>query len=144
MSSNDQQGERTLLKNRQGEAPASKRNQAEARRVLRQAAPFVCCAVCGLSVPTSVTIAHLDHNAGNNASENLAWLCQTHHWMYDAGLYPLEGIRLLQAHWQKTRGTPDHKPRMKDAGAKAARTRRAGLAAKKAWATRRGNPVSAT
>jgi hypothetical protein len=36
--------------------------------------------------------------------------------MYDAGLYPVEAIRLLRSHWQKTKGVPDHKPRMKTAG----------------------------
>jgi hypothetical protein len=37
--------------------------------------------------------------------------------MYDSGFYPIEAIKLLRAHWQKTAGKPDHKPRMKDAGA---------------------------
>ncbi len=40
--------------------------------------------------------------------------------MYDAGLYPPEAIRLMRAHWQETKGKPNHKARMKDAGAKAA------------------------
>ena len=57
--------------------------------------------------------------------------------MYDAGLYPIEAIRLLRAHWQATQGKPDHKPRMKDAGAKAALVRRRSNAARKAVATRR-------
>jgi hypothetical protein len=54
---------------------------------------------------------------------NLAYLCGTHHWMYDCGLYPIDAVKLLRDHWQKTLGKPDHKPRMKDAGAKAARKR---------------------
>jgi predicted restriction endonuclease len=99
------------------------RNQAVARRVVNEAYPFHCCAVCGLQVATCLHIAHLDHRSGNNAPDNLARLCPTHHWMFDAGLYPVEAIRMLQVHWQKTRGTPDHKGRMKDAGAKAAVTR---------------------
>ena len=57
--------------------------------------------------------------------------------MYDAGLYPIEAIMLLQAHWQTTQGQADHKGRMKDAGVKAARTRKRRAAARKAWATRR-------
>jgi hypothetical protein len=114
-----------------------RRNQGEARRALKQAAPFVCCALCGLAIPTCITVAHLDHNAGNNKADNLAWLCQTHHWMYDCGFYPREAISMLQAHWQKTKAVPDHKPRMKDAGAKAARRRKAGSSARKAWVTRR-------
>ena len=112
------------------------RNQAEARRVVNTTYPFRCCAVCGLQVATCLQVAHLDHNAGNNDPENLARLCPTHHWMYDAGLYPVEAIKLLQAHWQSTEGKPDHKGRMKDAGAKAALTRKRRSAARKAVATR--------
>jgi len=59
--------------------------------------------------------------------------------MYDAGLYPLEAIRLLQDHWQTTRGKPCHKARMKDAGVKAALARKRREAARKAVATRRRN-----
>lgn len=118
---------------------AEMRNQSEARRVLSNAAPYKCCAVCGLTLATCVTIAHLNHDAGNNTPENLAWLCQTHHWMYDAGLYPVEAIRLMQRHWQTTQGQPDHKPRMKDAAARAALTRapRAREIAARAVAARR-------
>ncbi len=96
------------------------RKQAVARRVLNEHYPFKCCAVCGLQIATCLTVAHLDHNAANNAPDNLARLCQTHHWMYDAGLYPIEAVRLLQAHWQTIKGVPDHRGRMKDAGAKSA------------------------
>jgi hypothetical protein len=113
------------------------RNQNEARRVLDAHFPHQCCVVCGLTLPTCLTIAHLDHHAGNNHPDNLARLCQTHHCMYDAGFYPKEAIRLLQAHWQVTKGTPNHKPRLKDAGAKAARTRKLRSATRKAVATRR-------
>src|SRR5262245_11708381 len=84
------------------------RKQAIARRIARAAYPFQCCVVCGLQVPTCLTIAHLDHNAGNNDSDNLAVLCQTHHWMFDCGFYPVEAIRLLRAHWQVTKGVPSH------------------------------------
>jgi predicted restriction endonuclease len=93
--------------------------------------------VCGLQLATCLTAAHLDHNPGNNALDNLARLCPTHHWMYDAGLYPIEAIRLLQEHWQTVRGVPSHKARMKDAGAKAALTRKRKVAARKAVATRK-------
>ena len=115
------------------------RNQTVARRVLNEHYPFKCCAICGLQIPTCLTVAHLDHNAGNNAPDNLARLCQTHHWMYDAGLYPIEAITLLQAHWQTIKGVPDHKGRMKDAGAKAALTRKHRDAGRKAAETRRKN-----
>jgi predicted restriction endonuclease len=113
------------------------RNQAEARKVAAKHYPFRCCVVCGLQLPASLTVAHLDHHAGNNDPDNIAYLCGTHHWMYDAGLYPLEAINGLRAHWQKTEGKPDHKPRMKDAGAKAARARKRTASARKAWQTRR-------
>ena len=115
------------------------RNQATARRVAHQAYPFHCCAVCGLQIATCLQLAHLDHDAGNNAPDNIARLCPTHHWMYDAGLYPPDAIRLLRAHWQTTLGVPDHKLRMKDAGVKAALTRKRSAAARKAVATRRSN-----
>jgi hypothetical protein len=49
--------------------------------------------VCGLQFG-KMTIAHLDHNAGNNDADNLAFLFWTHHWMYDCELYPLKAIRL--------------------------------------------------
>jgi hypothetical protein len=112
------------------------RNQAEARHVLDAACPFRCCAVCGLQIATCLQVAHLNQNAGNNAPDNLARLCPTHHWMYDAGLYPVEAIRLLQAHWQKTKGVPDHSGRMGNAGVKAAATRKRRASARKAVATR--------
>jgi|SRR5271165_2834207 len=88
------------------------RKQREARKIAAEYYPFRCCVVCGLQLPASLMIAHLDHHAGNNDPNNIAYLCGTHHWMYDAGLYPIEAIKLLRAHWQKTAGEPDHKPRM--------------------------------
>jgi len=115
------------------------RNQVEARRVVNDAYPFACCAVCGLQIAACLQAAHLDHDAGNNMPGGLARLCATHHGMYDAGLYPLEAIRLLQGHWQTNQDTTNHKARMKDAGAKAALTRKRGVAARKAVATRQTN-----
>lgn len=114
-----------------------KRNSVEARRVANAAYPFKCCVMCGLQIPTCLNIAHLDHHAGNNDPDNLAFMCGTHHWMYDAGLYPKDAIRLLRAHWQDTEGKPDHRQRMKDAGAKAAATRTRSGIARRAWKTRR-------
>jgi hypothetical protein len=92
-----------------------------------------------LQIPTCLTIAHLDHNPGNNDPANLVHLCHTHHWMHDAGLYPTEAIVLLRDHWQITEGRPSHKARMKDAGKKAAAARKRGAAARKAWVTRRNS-----
>jgi hypothetical protein len=85
-----------------------------------------------LQLPASLTVAHLDHKPGNNDPDNLAYLCGTHHWMYDAGLYRIEVIKLLREHWQDTEGKPDHKPRMKDADIKAALSRKRSAAARKA------------
>ena len=112
------------------------RNQPEAWRIADRTYPFRCCAVCGLQMVACLQVAHLDHDAANNEPSNLAHLCPTHHGMYDAGLYPVEGIRLLQAHWQITQGVANHALRMKDAGPKAVRTRKRNAAARKAAATR--------
>ncbi len=114
-----------------------RRNQAEARRVANLAYPFKCCVICGLQIPACLQIAHLDHDLANNAPENLSRFCPTHHWMFDCGFYPVDAIRSLQQHWQDKRGLPDHAPRMKQAGAKAALTRKRGAAGRKAAATRR-------
>jgi hypothetical protein len=119
------------------EALSLVRKQTHARKVAAEHYPFRCCFICGLQLPASLTVAHLDHHSGNNDPDNLAYLCGTHHWMYDAGLYPLAAVKLLRAHWQMTEGKPDHRPRMKDAGAKAARARKRSAAARKAWQTRR-------
>ena len=37
------------------------------------------------------------HKAANNSPDNLALLCPTHYWMYDAGLFPIGAIRLVRA-----------------------------------------------
>jgi hypothetical protein len=103
-------------------------------------------AVDAVSAPTCLTIAHLEHNAGHNEPDNLAFMCQTRHWMFDwmfdAGLYPIEAIRLLRTHWQETKGIPSHKARMKDAGAKAAPARKLSARARRAWTTRRSTKSS--
>jgi hypothetical protein len=119
--------------------PILPRKQGEARRVAAAAYEYRCCVVCGLQLPTCIMIAHLAQNGGNNDPDNLAYLCGTHHWMYDAGLYPIEAIKLLRAHWQQTKGKPDHGPRMKTAGADAAKTRRRRAGARKGVETRRRN-----
>ena len=112
-------------------------DEAGRRRVVRHGYEFQCCVVCGLNIPTCLNVAHFDQQAENNEADNLAYLCQTHHWMFDAGLYPVEAIKLLRAQWQQTKGKSSHKARMKDAGAKAAATRRRKAAARKAVETRR-------
>ena len=113
------------------------RRQAEARKIAKQSYPFQCCVVCGLQLPSALTVAHLDHQPGNNDPDNLAWLCGTHHWMFDCDLYPIVAVKLMRSHWQATEGKPSHAGHMKDAGPRAAATRKRSLAAGKAWATRR-------
>ena len=108
-----------------------KRDQAGAYKVAGEAYPFRCCVVCGLQIPTCLTVAHLDHDAGNNDPDNLAWLCWTHHWMFDADFYPLEAIRSMRRRWQKTKGVPRRMP-MIGAGLKAAITRKRSEIAKRA------------
>ena len=97
------------------------RNQAEAWAVAAREYPFACCVVCGVEM--CLEVEHMDQDAGNNAPENLAWMCGAHHSMYDVGLYPLAAIKLLRGHWQKNRDKVDHGARMKDAGKRAAATR---------------------
>jgi hypothetical protein len=130
------------IETRPAQQPAARANRVpsgirQARKVAEEHYPYRCCVVCGLQLPASLTIVHLDHNSGNNDPDNIAYLCGTHHWMYDAGLYPKDAIKLMRAHWQTTAGKPDHKARMKDAGIKAARARKRSIAARKAWQTRR-------
>ena len=113
------------------------RKQHEARAVAEQEYPFKCCVICGMQLSTALNVAHLDHQPGNNDADNLAWLCGTHHWMFDCGLYPIEAVKLMRAHWKDTEGKPSHAARMKQAGPKAAATRKRSASARKAWTTRR-------
>src|SRR3954447_178085 len=69
------------------------RKQGEARRIAGGYCPLRCGLVCGLQLPAALTVAHLDQKPGNNDPDNLAYLCGTHHWMYDAGLYPIDAIK---------------------------------------------------
>lgn len=121
------------------------RNQAEARRIAKLAYPYPGCCLCGQTVGEE--LAHLDHEASNNDPDNLAWLCNHHHWMYDVGLFSISALKLQRAHWQETKGERTN-AFMKDAGKKAAATRAANAAAKlrseaarKAVATRRANAL---
>jgi len=93
------------------------------------------CAYCGFGVPEILEVAHLDGDHQNNALRNLALLCSNCHKMHDIGLIPTATIvqmrdRKKQVDWSK---------RMKDAGAKAALTRKRKAAARKAVETRRRN-----
>jgi hypothetical protein len=114
-------------------------NQAKARQVAEKAYPYRCCVVCGLQLAPALELAHLNHHPAENDPDNLAWFCGTHHRMYDSGLYRIEAIKLLRSYWQLTKGIPNHKPRMKDAGQKAARKRDYRRRGRKAAETRKTN-----
>jgi hypothetical protein len=70
-----------------------------ARRACGYAWPVQRCVICGIE--WCLCAAHLDGDTTNNASENLAWLCWTHHWLYECGIYPLGVIRTMRKRWQK-------------------------------------------
>jgi 5-methylcytosine-specific restriction endonuclease McrA len=95
------------------------------------------CAYCGFGVSAVLEVAHLDGDRENNVLENLAILCPNCHKMHDVGLIPTPTIidmrdRKVLVDWSK---------RMKNAGAKAALTRKRRTAARKAVETRRaGRP----
>ena len=102
------------------------------------------CAHCGFGVPAVLEVAHLDGDRQNNDLANLVILCPNCHKMHDLDIISTETIvqmrdRPKTVNWRK---------RMKDAGRKAASTRKVRLqairrkrrrAALKAAATRRQN-----
>jgi hypothetical protein len=57
--------------------------------------------------------------------------------MFDCDLYPIEAVKLMREKWQDTKGKASHAGRMRQAGPKAAATRRRSASARKAWTTRR-------
>lgn len=106
-------------------------------------APY--CAICGLSVLLALDVAHLDHRAGNNDPDNLAFLCKTHHKLVDVGFYPVEMVKFLRDRWTEMRDgkwKPDNKLYMKEAGAEAALTRARREAARKAVKTRQARQAA--
>jgi hypothetical protein len=104
------------------------------------------CACCGFGVEAVLEVAHLDGNRLNNDLSNLAILCPNCHKMHDLDLIPTDAVVLMRdrpkvVNWKK---------RMKDAGEKAATTRKANevklrrkrkAAARKAVETRRRNQL---
>jgi len=79
-------------------------------------------------------VAHLDGDRDNDALENLAILCSNCHKMHDIGLIPTPTVIEMRDRERRV----DWSKRMKDAGAKAARTRKRRAAARKAVETKRG------
>jgi hypothetical protein len=110
------------------------RKQAKAREIASRTYPFHGCVICGIELDAILHTAHLNNDPGDNDPDNLAWLCPTHHWMTDHGLYPVTAIKMLRAHWQLTMGQPDHTAVMKQAGPKSAAKRRSNAEERRARA----------
>ena len=78
------------------------------------------CACCGFGITDVLEVAHVDGDRKNNRIENLIVLCPNCHKMHDLDLIPTDMMIALRdrpkvARWAK---------RMKDAGARAAATRK--------------------
>ncbi len=78
------------------------------------------CAHCGFGIPAVLEVAHVDGNRQNNDPKNLVILCPNCHKMHDLDLISTETIIQMRdrpkiVKWSK---------RMKDAGRKAALTRK--------------------
>jgi 5-methylcytosine-specific restriction endonuclease McrA len=78
------------------------------------------CVHCGFGIKEVLEIAHLDGNRNHNELQNLAVLCPNCHKMHDLDIISTEVILEMRdrpklVNWKK---------RMKDAGRKAALTRR--------------------
>ncbi len=91
------------------------------------------CAFCGFGVPEILEAAHLDGKRDNNVIENLVILCPNCHKMYDIDLISKKIIVEMRDKEKRV----DWSKRMKDAGVKAALTRKRRLAARKAVETRK-------
>lgn len=91
------------------------------------------CVHCGFGIPQVLEVAHLDGKRQNNDVTNLVILCPNCHKMHDLDLISTEIIIQMRdrpkiVKWSK---------RIKDAGKKAALTRKRSAAAKKAAMTRK-------
>jgi hypothetical protein len=85
------------------------------------------CAHCGYGIPDVLEVAHIDCNRSNNDISNLVILCPNCHKMHDLDLISTKTIiemrdRPKDVNWAK---------RMKDAGPKAAATRKLNAEAEK-------------
>ena len=88
------------------------------------------CAHCGFGIADVLEVCHINCQRGNNDISNLVILCPTCHKMYDLDLISTETICTMRDRPKVVRWVK----RMKDAGAKAARSRRQGrLARRKKW-----------
>lgn len=104
------------------------------RKIAFEKCPSIC-AYCGFGIKEILQIAHLNHNRNNNAIDNLVILCPTCHKMYDGNLIPKDILIVLRDNPRAINWSAS----MKDAGEKAARTRKLRQAARKAVETRNRN-----
>jgi hypothetical protein len=105
------------------------------------------CAHCGFGIKDVLEVAHIDGNRANNAPSNLVILCPNCHKMHDLDLISTATIIVMRDRPKAVRWSK----RMKDAGRKAAQSRknrklafrrkwrRAGLKAAKTRIKNRGN-----
>lgn len=88
------------------------------------------CAHCGFGIVDVLEVCHLDCRRTNNRIENLVLLCPTCHKMLDLDLISTETIRVMRDRPKVVRWAK----RMKDAGKKAAISRRRReLARRRKW-----------
>jgi hypothetical protein len=88
------------------------------------------CAHCGFGISDVLEVCHIDCHRANNHIDNLVILCPTCHKMHDLDLISTETICTMRDRPKVVRWAK----RMKDAGAKAARSRRQGeLARSRKW-----------
>ena len=88
------------------------------------------CAHCGFGIADVLEVCHIDCQRSNNVVSNLIILCPTCHKMHDLDLISTETICTMRDRPKVVRWAK----RMKDAGAKAARSRRLGeLARRRKW-----------
>lgn len=93
------------------------------------------CAHCGFGIPSVLEVAHIDCDRSNNDIGNLVILCPNCHKMHDLDIISTETIIQMRDRPKVV----DWKKRMKDAGPKAALTRKRNIAAKKAVEAQRQN-----
>ena len=97
------------------------------------------CAHCGFGVRDVLEVAHIDGVRSNNALSNLVILCPNCHKMHDLDIIPTPTIIEMRDWPKEIRWAK----RMKDAGRKAAATRKRRLAGRRAATTRALKKASA-
>lgn len=126
--------------------PTEAMNRINYRKLAFEHYPPVC-AHCGFGIADVLEVCHIDCCRGNNSVGNLVILCPTCHKMHDLDLISTETICTMRDRPKVVRWAK----RMKDAGAKAAmsrkrsemaRRRKRHLAAVKAAATRARNKAA--